>query len=449
MGEQITVDSSSAELANADGSGMSTPPTDPAVSYRLRDPQSGLPEDSGFPGSLLFESCRWRSPGIITFDMKWTPLGENTWPAVIPVSLELGTGDTGEGYPIDVILNQPGSFSIDFDYYEAKSVQGDPIERRQWQAGRAAAGGVEWCSASWFAEGDRRNGPVVNLVVDPSPRLSAVSGGLEGVVARIDPTDQSAPLLPLVSLFAHGDLPAIDRLYVLPAKTLRGISVKEEGSCLSIRTDYGDLGRFISQRIGCPHQADVEQDSVLLPDDIWEMRISAPGGTVETFAEQMMAIVSSEVEPFARSRARVDPDSIIDARIANEHDPLEIARLNWSGGKIAVVKGVSGTPCCETYIDPIVITPEEFIPSGIGTDCRDYSEVILSDDGRAFLLFVARSAGLRVGAAVDGSSMTIRLDPALGGREVGLLDLTGVSGPESTDVTVTNSNGDPVPCVQD
>jgi hypothetical protein len=425
------------------------------VSYRLYEPGTSPPEDAGVSGHLEFTACRWRRPGTVTFDLRWTPSDETSWPMTIPISFTLGTGDVGQSYLMDVVVSEPGDFSIDFDFYEADARQEVPPSPRRWQASRGIGGdGLQWCTVDWFSGGDFLLGSFVDLDIDLDlpPDPPAVPGGLEEIIAKIDPIDRNEPLLPLVSLFSHDDLPAIDRLFIHLTSSLQHVSVEEEGSCLSISSDYGELGPFVTQRVGCPRgRDDPEMDSVLLPDDIWEVTIWSPDANAAKLAGEMKSIPLLEVEPFAPSRAQVDPDSIIDAQMSERQLHFEIARLEWSGGKIAVVRGVSGTPCCETYMEPIVVNSQSFAPDGLGTECRDYSQVILSnrEDGRAFLLVVTRTPGFRIEAVTDGAAIDVSLQPALGDREVGLLDLTGVADPEATEVTITDSGGNVIDCVQD
>jgi hypothetical protein len=422
------------------------------VSYRLYEPGISPSADAGVSGHLGVGACRWRRPGLVTFDLRWTPSDESSWPVTIPISLTLGTDDVGQSYLVDVVLSEPGDFSIDFDFYKADARQEAPSAPRRWQASRGIGDGLQWCTVDWFSEGDFLFGSYVDMDIDIDlpPDPPATPGGLEEIIAQIDPTDQDEPLLPLVSLFSHHDLPAIDRLFIHPTASLQHVSVGEEGSCLSISSDYGELGLFVTQRVGCPRDDDApEPESVLLPDDIWEVIVSSPDDEAAKLADQMESIPLLDVEPFTPSRAQVDPDSIIDAQMSERQLHLEIARLEWSGGKIAVVRGVSGTPCCETYMESIVVTPEDFTSDGLGTECRDYSQVILSDDERAFLLIVTQTPGYRIQAVTDGTPLDVPLQPAVGDREVGLLDLTGVAEPEATEATITDGSGDVVACIQD
>lgn len=442
-------DTSRAEPDGAGGSTTTVLSSEGSVAYRLYEPGTSPSEDAGASGHLGFESCRWRWPGTVTLDLRWAPSDEFAPPVTIPISFTLGTGDVGQSYLVDVVRGQPGDFSIDFDFYEANARQEAP---RRLQASRVIGDGLEWCTVDWFSDGAFLFGSFVDIDVDVDrrPGPSANPGGLEEIVAQIDPTDPGSPLLPLVSLLSHDDLPAIDRLYIHPTSSLQHISVEEEGSCLSISSDYGELGPFVTQRVGCPRGQDVPgPETFLLADDIWEVTVSGTDIDPATIAGQMEAIPLLEVEPFTAARARVDPDSIIDARMRENRHHLEIARLTWSGGKIAVVRGVSGTPCCETYMDSIVVTPEQFTPSGLGVDCRDYSQVILSDDERALLLVVTQTSGYHLRAVTDELAIDVPLQPALGDREVGILDLTGVSQPESTEVIIKDGSENSIACVQD
>lgn len=447
-----TSQTSSSEVEGSVDSTTTTMTSEGGVPYRLYEPGTSPSEDAGVSGHLRLRSCRWRGPGIVTFDLRWTPSEEASSPVTIPISLTLGTDDVGQTYLVDVVLSEAGDFSIDFDSYDADARQVTPPTPRRWQASRGVGDGLDWCTVDWFSNGRFRSGSFLDVEVDvdrrPSP--STVPGGLEEVVAEIDPTDRGAPLLPLVSLFSHDDLPAIDLLYIHPTSPLQHISVGQEGSCVSIESDYSELGLFLSQRVGCPRgQEDLEPETLLLADDIWEVTVTGIGIDPAGFADEIEAIPLLAVEPFTAERARVDPDSVIDAMMSERDLHLEVARLAWSGGKIAVVRGVSGTPCCETYMDSIVVTPEQFNPNGTGVDCRDYSQVILSDDRRAFLLVVTRSPGYHVHAVTDGQAREVPLQPALGNREVGLLDLTGATQPETTQVTVTDPSGTAIACIQE
>jgi hypothetical protein len=94
--------------------------------------------------------------------------------------------------------------------------------------------------------------------------------------------------------------------------------------------------------------------------------------------------------------------------------------------------------------------PEDFNPRGLGTECRDYfSQIVLSDNEKAFLLVVTQTPGYHVQAVADGIPIEVSLEPALGDREVGILDLTGIPAPESTQIAVTDDSGNTIPCIQE
>jgi len=76
-------------------------------------------------GELGLEGCRWRGPGLYSFDMTWTPEGDVDWPVTILVTQTILRGDTGLGWGSFVTLEGPGEFSIPHDAYETSRLLGD------------------------------------------------------------------------------------------------------------------------------------------------------------------------------------------------------------------------------------------------------------------------------------------------------------------------------------
>ena len=71
------------------------------------------PAPAAVPGTLTLRGCRWRAPGMTTFDMTWRAGAGARFPAKVRIDLERIEGDQGFGAGGDVTLSGAGDFAVD------------------------------------------------------------------------------------------------------------------------------------------------------------------------------------------------------------------------------------------------------------------------------------------------------------------------------------------------
>lgn len=435
----------------------STEPATEDVAVRLLDPDTRPESEAGVLGTFTLVGCRWLSPGVYAFDLTWEAPTETAFPASFVAALGFIQGDTGTGALVEATVPAAEAFTAVLDWNEYSALRrsnGD--DAGHWQAGRhtdilTASGPCDasvwqghWVHAGWVE-------PEFDPVAPPGP--SGPTDDLDDLVAQIDPLDVSEPLLPLVFLFAAPDLPEFDRLFIDPESLLQWVDIEQLGSCLTVTSTYGDPDQTLSanvvQRIGCPATESFETAEVAVADPVWDVRVAGSSWlVVESVAARLESIARGSVEP--AQPTGFDADSVIDARLAELPDSVEVARFDWSDGRIAVVASPTGRPGRDSYADPIVAVPNPFNGGGAGMDCRDFSVVAYDDGERGFLIGIVQSGELAMAFGYRGGLRSVPMEPAAGGRMAGLIDLDPESLPLDFDsIAVTDADGNPVPCIQD
>ncbi len=109
-------------------------PTGVAVGFEVgsRDGFGPLPDDA----ELGLVACRWRAPGIVTFDLTCGGGQQPDYPLEVPLSLGIARGDTGIGTGGALTLGNSGVFSITTDLNHVQ-VSADQPPQTTWDASRS------------------------------------------------------------------------------------------------------------------------------------------------------------------------------------------------------------------------------------------------------------------------------------------------------------------------
>lgn len=408
---------------------------------------------------LGLEGCRWRAPGIVTYDLTWDGGREPDYPLQVPLSLTVARGDTGIGSGGVVTLREPGAFSITTDLNQVH-VRPDQPSRSTWESSRyqvpePARTGCVVHLASLSAD-DPQFRTLDEMSVDLVEAADGGSGTLEALAASADPFDRNDRLVALPHLLAHDDLPAIDRLFLPTAGFVNRIHVEQDGSCLSIETDVsaespesGAASALVQQRLACPppHPVSEEDAVVAIGDDVWDVRIIGPATAVDEMAPLLEPVFSGAIERLDATDGAFDPDAYIDAALAEQDGVTEIARFDWQDGKVAIVRR-GESDLGEAFADPIVAVPTTFNAGAGGTACRDYLFHASTDGNRGFTLVVLHRPGLQATLTYpDGRTEAVPLTSVGDGRRAALID-TGATQLSPTDLTVTDGKDTAVGCDQ-
>jgi hypothetical protein len=398
-------------------------------------------------GAIVVEGCRWRGPGTFAFDLRWdsansTGLSES---ATFDVGLQITTG----GWGGTVTLSQPGSFTVPLvlPTFAQENVEAARASREQTS--------TEWaseCSVGFESPDQPSVQGGVAVTIDPGSAPVQPSDEspltIADIAESIDVADIDEPLLPLSRLLALDDVPMVDKLYLLPDRQLDYIEIDEIGGCVRVQSqyDWSDDTRRVAlhQTAGCPSSPDGSgQVEVVVNDDDWSIGVSGFG--IEGVEEEIVSFVYSAD---SAAPAAFDADRLLDALVAEREGVAELARFDWTGGRVAAVHG--GSNNWGPQFDAIVATPKQARLSQTGVSCRSRS-VLLSDNGSGSshaLVFVRGERRAEVDLN-DGSPTAISMVPTtLEDWSVGLVDLTG-TGIDSVDaIRVLELDGTETPCIQ-
>ena len=405
-------------------------------------------------GDVRLDTCRWRGPGMVTFDMTFEPDEGVDLPTTFWIGLDVNSGDTGTGSSGSVTLDGAGAFSITTNPLGLISAPDHPPD-----------GGESWatspdfgtCSLATSARGSVEHGaqlePVVDLYDDA---VTMPPGSVEDLARGVDPTDRTDPLRPLRILLSHPDLPPLDRLYMVPGTTLTGIRIEEDGPCLSVRSNWSTSDDTvdrsssieIAQMLGCVAPMRFGPQRVIgVEDDVWTVEVKGPAELVDALAERIELRWFATVDPFAGDHREWDADAAADARLAID-ELVEVARISWSDGIVSITTG-SGSNWGDTYDDPIVETPQRFLWQGTGRSCLGFGTLVAHDGLRGFAYVVVDDPTNRVQLTdPNGRRTDLALIPGAGGRAVAFVDLTGDPQPELSAFEVVDDDGDVLACDQ-
>lgn len=403
--------------------------------------------DRGPAGELTLTGCRWRGPGLYSFDFDWQPDEPVESPVVVVVEQGILRGDQGFGWAGYATLTGAGKFSVPHDTYAVLKIAGSSDPGSEASANRSTLQ-IEQdvsCFGKSFDPAD-----YVPVEVDPLPVGRAAPGSVEELVATIDPTGTAEPLLPLVAFAGQVADIGLDRLYVARGFELDSIRASLRRDCLSVRSQYlfdGEPVLSLIQSLRCPEEEQPSFDAVaVFPDDIWTVTATGPEAAIEQFTVDLEQLPFNGVTPLEIGAGAFDASAAVDAEV-RESDFTEILRVPWDGGLVAI--GYYGSEfSIESYADPIVAVPEVFRSGGTGTACRDYAIVERGDSDRGFGFIVLENDSLALSRNTDGDQAPLAVQPAEGGRQVIFYDLANNPGLRGWRPTIVDDGGDIVPCVQ-
>jgi hypothetical protein len=291
--------------------------------------------------------------------------------------------------------------------------------------------------------------PGLSYDVDPPPPDGTTLGDLVAGVAGID-----APMFPLAALLWLQPEPAFDRLYLATDATLDSIKVERDGSCRSIASRYTTAS--VTQQHGCREPLPSEQlpggTTITVPDENWAITVTGPEADAAALAAALQPIEVPGGEP-ADGPAIPGSDEWLDGYFADHPEITELARFGWREGKIAIVGRVVLDAFVD-YLQPVVHGANANYGSS-GQVCKAYTIGISSYIQGAgvdapiggYAWFVAHEPGTTFTVDAAGLTTMVPLQQAPSGEYVGFLDL-GEAAVEVDQVAVTDSAGNPVPCIQ-
>ena len=403
--------------------------------------------DHGPEGDLDLIGCRWRAPGLYSFDYEWTPAEEQDGPASLLVEQGLWRGDQGFGWAGFVELDAPGAFSVPHDSYALDQLLRENSEHEIEASAHRNTLEREQLQRCFFDD----SGAEVPIVVDPLQIAAPEPGTVNELVADLDLSDPESALLPLASFVSQISPFEVDRLFFAAEAQLESINASLRSDCLRVRSNYlfeGAIPVELHQTLRCPVEAERDYGgSTTIADDVWAVTIHSPNANApERFAETV------EVRPFAgvpeleAGSGLFNPTAALDATI-RESEFTEILRLPWEDGLVAI--GFYGDRfSIENYADPIVAVSQRFPGGGSGMGCREYAVVEQGDEARGFSFVVIEAETHHLVRDVGGEREVIDTLAAAGDRKVFFFDRALHPELRVRDFTVVDAEGIPVPCVQ-
>jgi hypothetical protein len=408
------------------------------------------------PGRLDVVACRWRAPGVFTYDLHWRPVEGARLPATVGIQLARSESDMLDGVAGSLRVGDEADIEATVDF-RADDPPPVVVDEASWAASRAdiaveLAGrcGVQTAGAVFLGE--------VEPVLDPFPVVSdAPAGTVDALAAAVDLADRDDALLPLALLLRQPGRPGIDHLVLAVDGRLEAMSIQTFGRCTRITSTYSPPGAtpplVVDQSSGCsPGAVNGGPPTTVIPDPSWDVVVSGPPADVDALVAALTSVPFADPTP-ADAPPPFDADAAIDARLRMTRQ-VEVARFDWNGGRVAAVATLEGPTWGEDFSQPIVegTFPNErtdgLVFGGTGTVCRGYSWALQGDGERGFLLVVTEGPGFGATATLpDGQVLAVDLQPALGDREAGLLDLPPIEVNALT-VSVIDRAGSPIPCVQ-
>ena len=291
--------------------------------------------------------------------------------------------------------------------------------------------------------------PGLSYDVEPPPPDGTPLGDLVAEVASTD-----APMFPLAALLWLQPEPAFDRLYLATDATLDSIKVERDGSCRSIASRYTTAS--VTQQHGCREPLPSEQlpgwTTITVPDGNWAITVTGPEADAAALAAALQPIDFPDGEP-ADGPAIPGSDEWLDGYFADHPEITELARFDWREGKIAIVGRVVLDAFVD-YLEPVVHGVNANYGSS-GQVCKAYTIGISSSTQGAgvdapiggYAWFVAHEPGTTFTVDAAGLTTMVPLQQAPSGEYVGFLDL-GEAAVEIDQVAVTDSAGNPIPCIQ-
>lgn len=415
-----------------------------AISFDPLDPDEAVPRNVDQPLRVLdLEGCRWRAPGLYSFDFSFEPTEPVSYPVEVPISRFVVSGpwdDTPSTYWGLARLDGPGDFSIPLDVYSQGPAPSWPS---------AGAGRRTFRDLDTFCFVQNQDIVGSELSIDPIVFAPGELGSLEELASTIDPGDSDANLLPIPTLVRQLDRVALDRLYLSPNSRLDHITVVEEDDCIFVRSTYeinADLTVFVNQGLRCEGVYPPRSSAIAVPDEVWKVYVIGPEEEATAVVADLQPFPLTGIEPFAPVETAFDPNAVLDARLSPYGDEREIARLPWRGGLVAA------------YLDRrsevlTNIAVEERVKQLGKQDriCDTWRALISGDEDPAFLLIVTNDPSYQVSISVSGEEdLDVEMSPGAEGRYVALLDTADLADAAEVlaAISVRDAFGWPVPCYQ-
>ncbi len=381
---------------------------------------------------LWIESCFVPYPGVVTFALAWGPPASAGLPLSGTVALSFISGDVVVGSLVDVVLEEPGEFSVSVPV-RTWTVDGDRdtfIRRleqgRQWvDASR--------CSAGFFYE-DFPGTASAEIESRPQPLvITAPEGSMEALAQSI-PSTEDAELQPVQLAYVRS-LPFFADVFYIPddPPTLESIreTLDESNTCVTLQFLYD--GYTVTQERGCRAFARTgtwEAGGTTFATAYgsgWDVLVSGP-------SPQHVEDLLSRLQPYTVLRTKPIP-------ITPGGEQL-IGRTTFDGADIVITLGEQhcGSSCSgpEQWIYLYTVDDGEVVPYA---GYPAWGECALVEED-PWTLAVAEPGG-SVEIVVDGRLETIGSTGLLDDRPFALVPAGTVD-----EVRVLDRNGVPPACTR-
>ena len=413
------------------------------------------------PGQVELSACRWRGPGLYTFDLTFRPDSGAQLPVTFPLSLDYLTGDMGSGRSGEIALARGGDFSVTINDNELRASWVDPLtSSSRWDSSGVGFSGAS--SVSCIARWDSGDTEVWSAGSDPVELAVDVyddghtlpDGSLEALARSADLAGPPSVAAAVRRLLAYEDLPELDRLYLALDAPLPSISVEARAGCIEVRSTYAFDDEWqqvveVTQGLRCPEPVAWAARPVIgIVDDVWDVRVSGPREILDSFvSDHLVRFYLATVEPFEPETGAFDPHVAADEEIAAS-GMTELTRFDWNGGVVAVV--VEGQSNWGPMYEPLIVLPGgPLIGGGGGMQCRTHTTLHRFDGLEGFALAVTERPGIRVVMQSDEmDQQDVPLEPIGGGREAGLVSLEGLTSTYSLTFTAFDADGVDLGCDQ-
>jgi hypothetical protein len=260
------------------------PPT--GVADAFEQPVVSVADDAGADRELEIVGCRWRSPGYVAVDARWS----GTATTATPIHLTLWRQDVGNGASGLVALAGPGEFSVTFDFNGIPLWDGTPenIENEldNVYIDRDGMGRFSRRECS-IADSNRH----VSMSADPIPTAVTALEGTADWFAQTLVDGPDANLVPFGYFVAYRGWNGFDRIHVAPDYPMTFMSVDvhpssdilgfddssseqddigQWGRCAEIRSGYDVSGEtvYVTEIYGCDPQPEwIENPALVEADD--------------------------------------------------------------------------------------------------------------------------------------------------------------------------------------
>jgi hypothetical protein len=258
-----------------------------------------------------------------------------------------------------------------------------------------------------------------------------------------------SPQFLLADLLYQLPAPPFDRVYLAADLPLDYLTVSHRGSCVTVDSGYR-IGNAqapavtVHQARGCapigPPPA-----GITVTDPNWSITVSTAEGVTASDAQKVADHVQRIDIPGTASAtgpAAPTADEWFAGYYTAHPEIRELVRFPWHDSVVAVVHR-DGTPASAAYEEPVTFGASANLGSA-AIGCVAYTIGIA---GNGYAWFVATQPGIHIDVKIGGIHHAVNLVTTPIGPEVGFMELNGVA-VQPTDVTVTDTAGNLVPCKQ-